>query len=79
VPRRLPVILTTEEVTRLIDGAKNLSARTMLMVLYAELRHLQVRDIDSRVSASFLISRRRRSFSLAHRRPLRHNLPQTPA
>jgi integrase/recombinase XerD len=54
VPRRLPVILTTEEVVRLIDGAKNLTDRTMLMVLYstgmrnAELRHLQVRDIDSR-------------------------------
>src|ERR671936_1547652 len=54
VPRRLPVILSTEEVARLIDGAKNLTDRTMLMVLYstgmrnAELRHLQVRDIDSR-------------------------------
>ena len=54
VPRRLPMILTTEEVARLIDGAKNLTDRTMLMVLYstgmrnAELRHLQVRDIDSR-------------------------------
>ena len=32
VPRRLPVILTTEEVARLIDGAKNLTDRTMLMV-----------------------------------------------
>ena len=54
VPRRLPAILTTEEVARLIDGARNLTDRTMLMVLYstgmrnAELRHLQVRDIDSR-------------------------------
>ena len=54
VPRRLPAILTTDEVTRLIDGARNLTDRTMLMVLYstgmrnAELRHLQVRDIDSR-------------------------------
>jgi integrase/recombinase XerD len=54
VPRRLPPILTTEEVARLIDGAKTLTHRTMLMVLYstgmrnAELRHLQVRDIDSR-------------------------------
>ena len=48
------MILTTEEVACLIDGAKNLTDRTMLMVLYstgmrnAELRHLQVRDIDSR-------------------------------
>src|SRR3982751_6705114 len=32
VPRRLPVILTPEEVARLIDGAKNLTDRTMLMV-----------------------------------------------
>jgi site-specific recombinase XerD len=54
VPRRLPAILSTEEVARLIDGAKNLTDRTMLMALYstgmrnAELRHLQVRDIDSR-------------------------------
>jgi integrase/recombinase XerD len=54
VPRRLPAILTPDEVTRLIDGARNLTDRTMLMVLYstgmrnAELRHLQVRDIDSR-------------------------------
>jgi integrase/recombinase XerD len=54
VPRRLPAILTTDEVTRLIDGARNLTDRTMLRVLYstgmrsAELRHLQVGDIDSR-------------------------------
>jgi integrase/recombinase XerD len=54
VPRRLPAILAVDEVTRLIDGARNLTDRTMLMVLYstgmrnAELRHLQVRDIDSR-------------------------------
>jgi integrase/recombinase XerD len=54
VPRRLPAILTVDEVTRLIDAARNLTDRTMLMVLYstgmrnAELRHLQVCDIDSR-------------------------------
>jgi site-specific recombinase XerD len=54
VPRRLPAILAPDEVTRLIEGARNLTDRTMLMVLYstgirnAELRHLQVRDIDSR-------------------------------
>jgi integrase len=53
VPRRLPAILTTDEVTGLIDGARNLTDRTLLMVLYstgmrnAELR-LQVHDIDSR-------------------------------
>jgi site-specific recombinase XerD len=54
VPRRLPTVLTPEEVQRLITAARTLSERAMLMVLYstgmrnAELRHLQVRDIDSR-------------------------------
>jgi integrase/recombinase XerD len=54
VPRRLPTILTVEEVARLIDGARTLTDRTMLMVLYstgmrnAELRQLQVSDVDSR-------------------------------
>jgi integrase/recombinase XerD len=53
VPRRLPTILTVEEVTRLINAARTLTDRTMLMVLYstgmrnAEMRSLQVRDIDS--------------------------------
>jgi integrase/recombinase XerD len=53
-PRRLPQILRLDEVTQLINAAQNLSHRTMLMVLYstgmrnAELRHLQVQDIDSR-------------------------------
>jgi integrase/recombinase XerD len=54
VPRRLPQILSPEEVTRVIEAAHSLSHRTMLMLLYgtgmrnAELRHLQVQDIDSR-------------------------------
>ena len=53
-PRRLPSILSVDEVTQVIDAAANLSHRTMLMMLYstgmrnAELRHLQVADIDSR-------------------------------
>ena len=53
-PRRLPSILSVDEVTCLIEAASSLSHRTMLMVLYstgmrnAELRHLQVADIDSR-------------------------------
>jgi integrase len=53
-PRRLPQILSVEEVARLIGAADSLSHRTMLMVLYstgmrnAELRHLQVTNIDSR-------------------------------
>ena len=54
IPCRLPQILSVDEVTRLIEAAHSLSHRTMLMVLYstgmrnAELRHLQVADIDSR-------------------------------
>lgn len=54
VPRRLPQILSREEVAQVIAAAQNLTHRTMLMLLYstgirnAELRHLQVPDIDSR-------------------------------
>ena len=54
VPRRLPQVLSVEEVTRLIEAAQSLSHRTMLMLLYstgmrnAELRHLHVRDINCR-------------------------------
>ena len=53
-PVKLPVVLSPEEVTRLIDGASNLKHRTMLMVLYAtglrraELARLKVSDIDSK-------------------------------
>jgi integrase len=52
--RRLPTILTVEEVAKLIDSARNLLDRTLLMVLYStgmrncEVRHLQVKDIDSK-------------------------------
>ncbi len=51
--RRLPTVLSLEEVARLIDAAGNLMHRTMLMMLYAtglrraELCHLKVSDIDS--------------------------------
>lgn len=51
--RKLPMILSPQEVTQLIDAARNLSHRTMLMTLYstgvrrAELCRLQVPDIDS--------------------------------
>ena len=53
-PRRLPTILSVEEMARLIDATDGLYHRTMLMVLYstgmrsAELLQLQVADIDSR-------------------------------
>jgi site-specific recombinase XerD len=54
VPRRLPEILSQEEVTRLIDSASNLSHRAILMTLYStgmrrsELVRLKVSDVDSR-------------------------------
>ena len=51
-PKKLPVVLSPEEVTRLIEAAPNLFYRTLLMVLYAtglrraEVAHLKVSDID---------------------------------
>ena len=51
--RKLPVILSPEEVAQLIGAASNLFHRTMLMTLYstgvrrAELCRLHVTDIDS--------------------------------
>jgi site-specific recombinase XerD len=51
--RRLPIVLSPEEVALLIDSARNLMHRAMLMTLYAtglrraELCHLKVADIDS--------------------------------
>jgi site-specific recombinase XerD len=52
--RRLPTILSREEVARLIDAAGTLYRRALLMTLYAtgvrrsELVHLKVSDIDSK-------------------------------
>jgi site-specific recombinase XerD len=52
-PRRLPAILTQEEVVRLLDSASNLFHRAMLMTAYstgmrrAEVCRLKVEDIDS--------------------------------
>jgi integrase/recombinase XerD len=51
--RRLPIVLSPEEVQRLIAGARNLFHRTMLMTLYgaglrrSELCRLKVSHIDS--------------------------------
>ena len=51
--RRLPTVLSQDEVARLIDGASNLMHRTILMTLYstglrrAELCALKVADSDS--------------------------------
>ena len=52
--RRLPTVLSLEEVGRLIDAAGNLQQRALLMVLYgtgmrrAEVARLKVSDVDSR-------------------------------
>ena len=52
-PKQLPTILSQDEVRRLIDGAKNLFHRAILMTLYgtglrrSELVHLKVSNIDS--------------------------------
>lgn len=53
-PRKLPTVLSPEEVRRMIDGTSNLMHRTLLMVLYGtgvrrtELSLLKVADIDSK-------------------------------
>jgi integrase/recombinase XerD len=52
-PKKLPVVLSHEEVTSLIEAAPNLTYRTILMLLYgtgmrrAEVPRLKVGDIDS--------------------------------
>jgi integrase/recombinase XerD len=52
-PQKLPVVLSQDEVKRLIEAAPNLLHRTLLMVLYStgirrkEASLLKVRDIDS--------------------------------
>src|SRR5215831_17810392 len=52
-PKRLPSVLSQDEVARLIGSANNMLDYTMLMTLYAtgmrraELRRLKVEDIDS--------------------------------
>jgi site-specific recombinase XerD len=52
-PKKLPVVLSPEQVTRLIEAAPNLMHRTILMVLYGtglrrtEASLLKVSDIDS--------------------------------
>jgi integrase/recombinase XerD len=51
--RRLPTVLSREEVSRLINAAGTLFRRTLLMTLYgtgmrrSELAHLKVSDVDS--------------------------------
>ena len=53
IPRNLPVVMSQEEVAKVIDNAHNLLQRTILMVLYAtgvrraELVRIRVADVDS--------------------------------
>lgn len=53
VPRKLPVVLSPEEVAALINSITDLKYRTILMVIYSaglrinEALHLQARDIQS--------------------------------
>lgn len=53
VPDRLPVVLSTEDVTRLLNAAPNLKAKAALSVAYgaglraSEVCHLKISDIDS--------------------------------
>jgi integrase/recombinase XerD len=52
-PKKLPVVLSQDEVIRLFDAVRSLKLRAMLMTAYAaglrlsEVTHLQVSDIDS--------------------------------
>jgi len=52
-PKRLPTVLSPEEIVRMIQAASSLMQRTILILLYgsgirrAELRWLQLTDIDS--------------------------------
>ncbi|MCK5134311.1 MAG: site-specific integrase [Bacteroidales bacterium] len=52
-PKRLPVVLSREEVCRVLENAKNLKHRAILSIIYAcglrisEAINLEIRDIDS--------------------------------
>jgi site-specific recombinase XerD len=52
-PKKLPVVLSPQEVTQLIEAARNLRYRTILLVLYStglrrtEASRLKIADIDS--------------------------------
>ena len=53
VPRKLPVVLSAEEITRIIDAASNLKYKAALALAYgtglrsSEITHLKISNIDS--------------------------------
>lgn len=53
VPRKLPVVLSAEEITRIINAASNLKYKAVLAIAYgtglrsSEIVHLKIGDIDS--------------------------------
>jgi integrase len=47
-PRRAPVVLSQEEVARLLEAAPGLKYKAALSVAYGEVANLKVSDIDSR-------------------------------
>ena len=89
-PKRLPTVLSLEEVARLIDSARNLYHRTLIMTLYStamrrsELCCLKVSDVDSRrmmIRIQQGKGRRDRDVPLSPKLLKTHNSPrpQTPA
>ena len=64
VPKRLPVILSPDELVRFFKAANNLKHRVILMTTYAaglrlsEVCRLQVEDIDSAAWSSTFVSPR---------------------
>src|ERR1039457_1546268 len=58
--RKLPIVLSPQEVKALLEAPRNLGHRTMLSTMYAagprvsELAHLNVRDIDSARNAIWI-------------------------
>ena len=53
VPRKLPVVLSTDEITKILDATNNLKYKAALAVAYgtglrsSEITHLSISDIDS--------------------------------
>lgn len=60
LPRKLPVVMSVEEVRQFLVGIKNMKHRVCMMTLYSaglrsgEARHLQIGDVDSKRSRMFI-------------------------